>query len=107
MLLKTISWASERLHAGGNAGVLPEPLAGTSRSSPERSRFQLGEAAPAAAEVTASAAANGDCVEVARPAPGQIAIRDSEDPDGPRLAFTPQPVDNIHHRCAGNASSPA
>ena len=32
--------------------------------------------------------ANGDCVEVARPAPGQIAIRDSEDPDGPRLAFT-------------------
>ena len=33
--------------------------------------------------------ANGNCVEVARPAHGQIAIRDSKDPAGPRLAFTP------------------
>lgn len=33
--------------------------------------------------------ANGDCVEVARPALGLIAVRDSKDPDGPRLAFTP------------------
>ena len=32
--------------------------------------------------------ANGDCVEVARPVPGLIAVRDSKDPDGPRLAFT-------------------
>jgi len=32
--------------------------------------------------------ANGDCVEVARPAPGRIAVRDSKDPGGPRLAFT-------------------
>ena len=31
--------------------------------------------------------ANGDCVEVARPAPGVIAVRDSRDPDGSRLAF--------------------
>jgi hypothetical protein len=32
--------------------------------------------------------ANGDCVEVACPDPGLIAVRDSKDPDGPRLAFT-------------------
>ena len=33
--------------------------------------------------------ANGDCVEVARPAPGVIAVRDSKDPGGSRLAFFP------------------
>lgn len=32
--------------------------------------------------------ANGDCVEVGRPAPAQVAVRDSKDPGGPRLAFT-------------------
>ena len=31
----------------------------------------------------------GDCVEVARDIPGDIAVRDSKDPDGPRLIFTP------------------
>jgi hypothetical protein len=30
--------------------------------------------------------ANGDCVEVARPAPGVIAVRDSKDPGGSALA---------------------
>ena len=34
--------------------------------------------------------ANGDCVEVARPAPGMIAVRDSKDPGGSRLAFSPR-----------------
>ena len=33
--------------------------------------------------------ANGDCVEVARPAPGRIAVRDSKNPGGHELAFTP------------------
>ncbi len=28
-----------------------------------------------------------ECVEIARNLPGIIAIRDSKDPDGPRLAF--------------------
>ena len=32
----------------------------------------------------------GDCVEVARTLPAAIAVRDSKDPDGPRLIFTPQ-----------------
>jgi len=30
----------------------------------------------------------GNCVEVARDLPGIVAVRDSKDPDGPRLAFT-------------------
>lgn len=31
----------------------------------------------------------GSCVEVARCLPGGIAVRDSKDPDGPRLIVTP------------------
>jgi hypothetical protein len=31
----------------------------------------------------------GACVEVARN-PGAVAVRDSKDPDGPRLAFAPE-----------------
>jgi hypothetical protein len=33
----------------------------------------------------------GNCVEVARNLPGVVAVRDSKDPDGPRLAFGPDP----------------
>ncbi|MER7212571.1 DUF397 domain-containing protein [Streptosporangium sp. NPDC000239] len=32
---------------------------------------------------------NNDCVEVATNLPGLIAVRDSKDPSGPALAFTP------------------
>ena len=31
----------------------------------------------------------GDCVEVARNLPGAVAVRDSKDPTGPKLVFTP------------------
>lgn len=31
----------------------------------------------------------GQCVEVARNLPGGVAVRDSKDPDGPALIFTP------------------
>ncbi len=31
----------------------------------------------------------GNCVEVARNVPGVVAVRDSKDPAGPALAFTP------------------
>jgi hypothetical protein len=31
----------------------------------------------------------GNCVEVARALPAAIAVRDSKDPDGPKLIFTP------------------
>ncbi|HUY50507.1 MAG TPA: DUF397 domain-containing protein [Streptosporangiaceae bacterium] len=30
-----------------------------------------------------------NCVEVARNLPGSVAVRDSKDPDGPALVFTP------------------
>lgn len=32
---------------------------------------------------------NGECVEVALNRPGTVAIRDSKDPEGPVLLFTP------------------
>jgi len=31
----------------------------------------------------------GNCVEVASDTPSVVAVRDSKDPDGPKLAFTP------------------
>jgi hypothetical protein len=33
--------------------------------------------------------ANGDCVEVADNLPGVVAVRDSKNPAGPALQFTP------------------
>jgi len=33
--------------------------------------------------------ANGDCVEVAKLADGSVGMRDSKDPAGPVLSFTP------------------
>ncbi|MEU3455157.1 DUF397 domain-containing protein [Micromonospora sp. NPDC006766] len=33
--------------------------------------------------------AQGNCVEVADNLPGVVAVRDSKDPQGPALAFTP------------------
>ncbi|MFE4519222.1 DUF397 domain-containing protein [Kitasatospora sp. NPDC056783] len=32
----------------------------------------------------------GDCVEVAEGATGSVPVRDSKDPHGPALAFTPE-----------------
>lgn len=36
-----------------------------------------------------SSSNGGTCVEVARNLPGLVAVRDSKDPDGPVLSFTP------------------
>lgn len=38
---------------------------------------------------TFSSSNGGNCVEVARNLPGGVAVRDSKDPDGPALVFTP------------------
>ncbi|MEU7979082.1 DUF397 domain-containing protein [Micromonospora sp. NPDC049081] len=38
---------------------------------------------------TRSSGNGGNCVEVAGNLPGMIAVRDSKDPDGPTLTFTP------------------
>jgi hypothetical protein len=37
----------------------------------------------------ASYSTTGNCVEVARNLPGLVAVRDSKDPDGSALIFTP------------------
>lgn len=37
-----------------------------------------------------SGSSGGDCVEVADNLPGIVAVRDSKDPDGPVLTFTPR-----------------
>jgi hypothetical protein len=39
---------------------------------------------------TYSSPNGGNCVEVARNLPGIVAVRDSKDPQGPALAFTPE-----------------
>lgn len=36
-----------------------------------------------------SNASGGNCVEIAHLANAAVAVRDSQDPDGPKLAFTP------------------
>jgi Domain of unknown function (DUF397) len=38
---------------------------------------------------TFSNGSGGNCVEVARNLPGIVAVRDSKDPDGPTLIFSP------------------
>ncbi|WP_319461926.1 DUF397 domain-containing protein [Micromonospora sp. RTP1Z1] len=38
---------------------------------------------------TRSSGNGGACVEVADNLPGLVAVRDSKDPDGPALTFTP------------------
>jgi hypothetical protein len=45
---------------------------------------------------------NGACVEVAENLPGVVAVRDSKDPSGPVLAFTPNAW-TIFVRAAGTA----
>ena len=41
-------------------------------------------------KATYSTGNGGNCVEVASNLPGIVAVRDSKDPDGPALAFSPE-----------------
>ena len=45
--------------------------------------------APAGRTSSYSGLGGGQCAEVAA-VPGAVLVRDSKDPDGPRLAFSPQ-----------------
>jgi hypothetical protein len=63
--------------------------------------------ARAAWRTSSHSGANGDCVEVARPAPGVIAVRDSKDPGGSRLAFSPGHWTAFTATLKKNAASPA
>jgi hypothetical protein len=40
-------------------------------------------------KASCSSGNGGNCVEVARNLPGIVAVRDSKDPSGPALTFTP------------------
>ncbi len=42
-----------------------------------------------------SFSASGNCVEVARNLPGVVAVRDSKNPAGPKLAFSPDEWDSF------------
>ena len=45
---------------------------------------------------TYSNGTGGDCVEIAGMPGGRHALRDSKNPDGPKLIFTPDAVASIH-----------
>ncbi len=45
--------------------------------------------APAWRKSSYSGSGGGDCTEIAA-VPGAVLVRDSKDPDGPRLGFSPQ-----------------
>ncbi|MFI0791304.1 DUF397 domain-containing protein [Micromonospora rubida] len=47
---------------------------------------------------THSGSNGGDCVEVADNLPGVVAVRDSKDPAGPVLSFTPTAWTAFTHR---------
>jgi hypothetical protein len=44
---------------------------------------------------------SGNCVEVARNIPGAVAVRDSKDPSGPVLRFTPEAWARLTERLKG------
>ncbi|MGV9250783.1 DUF397 domain-containing protein [Streptomyces sp. NPDC003697] len=52
---------------------------------------------------------NGECVEVARNVPGAVAVRDSQDADGPMVRFGPDAWGRFtsHARCAGRGRAAA
>jgi Domain of unknown function (DUF397) len=52
----------------------------------------------------AFASGNGNCVEVAVNLPGVVAVRDSKDPAGPALTFTPAAWHAFTARLRGGAS---
>ncbi|MEV4727373.1 DUF397 domain-containing protein [Micromonospora humida] len=52
---------------------------------------------------TRSGSNGGDCVEVADNLPGLVAVRDSKDPHGPTLIFTPAAWTSFTHATRRNA----
>jgi hypothetical protein len=57
---------------------------------------------------TRSSGNGGQCVEVAMNLPGVVAVRDSKDPNGPKLLFTrPEWQAFVHGLKAGDFNTPA
>jgi len=51
---------------------------------------QIPQGVTASWKKSSYSAARGDCVEVRSPGVRTVAVRDSKDPQGPALTFTPQ-----------------
>ena len=49
----------------------------------------------------------GNCVEVARSLPGAVAVRDSKDPDGPKLVISPEDWQSFTASVKADRHSPA
>lgn len=73
------------LHAGQWQGV--PFLADSSEATRASSRSAV--SAPVWRKSTYSGGASGNCLETAA-VPGAVLVRDSQNPDGPRLAFAPR-----------------
>ena len=93
-------------YSGGNGGQCVEAAALWRKSS--RSSSNGGQCVEAAAlwrKSSRSGGNGGECVEVA---PGRlIAVRDSKDPDGPRLLFTSAQWQEFTGRIKVTGSSPS
>jgi hypothetical protein len=50
---------------------------------------------------------SNNCVQVSARRPGRVAVRDSKDPGGPALAFTPQAWKAFTRRAKRNRPGPA
>lgn len=53
-------------------------------------RVKVTDIAPAAWRKSSYSGGAGNCVEIAGNLPGAVGVRDSKDPAGPALAFTPR-----------------
>ncbi|MEV4532538.1 DUF397 domain-containing protein [Asanoa sp. NPDC049518] len=64
-------------------------------------KIKNGVAAPDLGDVTwvksRRSGAQGNCVELARLADGAVAVRNSRDPEGPALIFTPAEMTSMFH----------
>jgi hypothetical protein len=87
--LTRVDWRKSS-YSGGDAGSSCVEVATWRKSS-----YSGGGSGSNCVEVAAwrkssySSGDNTDCVEVASNLPGLVAVRDSKNPDGPKLLFTP------------------
>lgn len=91
-------------HSSGN-GACVEVAVAWRKSSYSSGNGQCVEVAEAWRKSSFSGG-NGECVEVAEARP-MVAVRDSKDPDGPGLAFTPRAWTAFTGRLARSDANPA
>ncbi|MYS20903.1 protein of unknown function [Streptomyces sp. DvalAA-14] len=72
--LRAVTWRKST-HSGGSGGNCIEASDSLTRASWRKSTYSAGD--------------GGECIEVADNLPDVIPVRDSKDPHGPALDFTP------------------